>query len=317
MSFLNNQVTQPGVQELGNLFLSVTGGGVSYVGTAAQIAQLGDVGQGIAGRSFTSVNAALSSNSVVSGRGDVIYVLPGYTETISGADAWSGLGSKTDVTIIGMGHGTNRPSFTWSTAGSSVLFDTANFCLYNCQLGLEPTTGTVTVAAPITVSAPGCVISSNWIATGTDANNKVTIGITVTTGGDNFEFANNRVRGAAAATMTTFLRFTNVANPSVHHNDIICGTTAAAVGPIQELTTVCTNANISYNLIQNNAANSTACITWALASSTGWITWNSLRNMTDASVAHIVVTSGDMQLDRNFGVNNSNETGLQVGVASV
>ena len=50
MSFLNNAVTQASVTELGNLFLSVTGGSVSYVGAAATIAQLGDVGQGIAGR---------------------------------------------------------------------------------------------------------------------------------------------------------------------------------------------------------------------------------------------------------------------------
>ena len=101
MSRLNNANTMASVQELGNLFLSVTGGAVYYVGTAAQIAALGEVGAGITGRSFNTVNAALLQ--CVSGRGDVIYVLPGYTESIATADAWAGLGTITDVTIVGMG----------------------------------------------------------------------------------------------------------------------------------------------------------------------------------------------------------------------
>ncbi len=99
-------------------------------------------------------------------------------------------------------------------------------------------------------------------------------------------------------------------------NDIACGTTSAAVGPIQNLTTVSTTCDISRNKVQNNAASSTACITWALASSTGWIADNKCRNMTDANLAWIVVTSGDMQLDNNKGVNNSNETAILIGTPS-
>src|SRR5678816_2916158 len=183
MSFLNNAVAQYGVQELGNLWLSVTGGKIFYVGSTAAISLLGDVGQGIRDRVFTTVNTALAQ--CVSGRGHVIYVMPGYTETIGAADSWSSLGTTTDVTIIGMGRGTNRPTFTWSTTGSTVLFDTANFRLHNCNLNLEPTTGSVNVAAPITVTGSGCAITNCWIAAGTDANNKVTIGITVSAGGNN------------------------------------------------------------------------------------------------------------------------------------
>src|SRR6185369_560361 len=103
----------------------------------------------------------------------------------------------------------------------------------------EPTTGSVNVAAPITVSAAGCSIANCRINCGTDADNKVTIGVTVS-GAADFQFTGNQVRGAAAATCTTFLRLTNSANPVVQNNDIVCGTTAAAVGPIQVLTTACT-----------------------------------------------------------------------------
>lgn len=312
MSNLNNANALPLVVDLGALFLSTTGGGVFYVGSATMLSALNQVGPSIAGRTYSTINAALGQ--VVSGRGDIIYVLPGYTETVGAADAWSALGTATDVSIIGMGHGTNRPTITWSVAGSTVLMDTANFNISNMVLQLEPTTGTVNVAAPITVSANGCSITNCRINCGTDANNKVTIGVTVT--GNDFVFTGNQVRGAALATCTTFLRLTATANPVVQNNDIVCGTTAAAVGPIQNLTTAATGVLIDSNWIQNNAASSTACITMALASSTGWITNNRCRNMTDASNAQIVVTSGDMQLDNNKGVNNSNETAILLGTAS-
>lgn len=313
MAGLNNINTLPLVVDLGGLFLSTTGGRVLYVGTTAMVAQLASVGPSIAGSTYTTINAALGQ--VVSGRGDIIYVLPGYTETIAGADAWSNLGTATDVSIIGMGHGTNRPTITWSASGSTVLMDSASFSISNMILQLEPTTGTVNVAAPITVSANGCSITNCRINCGTDANNKVTIGITVTTSND-FTFTGNVVRGAAAATCTTFLRINGGANAVITDNDIACGTTAAAVGPIQNLTTAATTADISRNKVHNNAASSTACITWALASSTGWIADNKCRNMTDANLAWIVVTSGDMQMDNNKGVNNSNETAILIGTAS-
>jgi len=314
MAGLNNPNLIPQVVDLGGLFLSTTGGGVFYVGSTSQLAALGQIGPSIAGRTYTSINAALLDT--VGGRSDVIYVLPGYTETVGAADAWSNLGTKTDVSIIGMGRGRNRPTITWSVAGSTVLMDAANFTISNMILQLEPTTGTVTVTAPITVTAAGCSITNCRINTGTDANNKVSIGVTVTTGGDDFTFDGNFVKGAAAATCVTFLRLTAVDNPVVTNNRITCGTTAAAVGPVQELTTVCTNIFIDSNWIHNNAASSTACITAALASTTGWITNNKCRNMTDANNAQIVVTSGDVQLDNNKGVNNSNETAILLGTAS-
>jgi len=312
---LNNAVSQNSVQEIGNLLLSVTGGAVLYVGTASQLsAMTSQTAGGIAGRTFSTINAALAQ--CVAGRGDVIFVLPGYTETIATADAWSTFGAGlSDVTIVGMGHGTNRPTLTWSTATSTVIVDSNNVTISNMILQLEPTTGSVNVAAPISVSGNGCQITNCRINCGTDANNKVTIGVTVT--GNDFVFTGNQVRGAALATCTTFLRLTGCANPVIQGNDIVCGTTSAAVGPIQELTTACTGILIDNNFVQNNAASSTACITMALANTTGWISSNKCRNMTDASNAQIVVTSGDVQLFDNKGVNNSNETAILLGTASV
>lgn len=265
----------------------------------------------LSGSILTTVNEAFNQrNANVPG---AIIILPGHTENVASADAWSNI--KTNTKVIGLGEGDERGTFTWTTATSTVLMDVANVVLFNLRFQLEPTTGTVNVAAPFTVSSPGCAFRYCWFGAGTDANNKVTIGITTTAGATRFVFEDNEVYGAAAATMTTFLRLVGVTQAKVLRNVISCGTTAAAVGPIQALTTASTDVNISYNFVQNNATNSTACIT-GMAGLTGWIAYNSLRNMTDGSVAHIA-TPGNAQLDRNFGVNNNGETGLQVGTASV
>jgi hypothetical protein len=249
------------VQELGNLFLSVTGGAVYYVGAAAAVAQLGDVGQGITGRTFTSVNSALLQ--CVSGRGDVIYVLPGYTESIAGADAWSNL-SQNDVTIIGMGRGTNRPTFTWTAAASSVLFDTANFRLLNCKEGLAGANAAgaaLTVAAPITVSAAGCEISNCTIFYGFDADQIVTIGITTEATADFFKFNRNYCYSATAAECTSFLYAVGADFMQMHDTTIIGGTSSTAVGVLRFITTASVGIDIQRCVFQNLKASSIHCVT--------------------------------------------------------
>lgn len=260
---------------------------------------------------------ALAKLQGLTSRGHIIFVLPGHAESVSSADYFSHTSTADTFAIVGLGSGAARGTLTWTTSGSTWLIDTANVVVDNLILKLEPTTGTVNVAAPITISAAGATIRKCRIATGTDANNKVTIGITTTAAADDFVFEDNDVFGAALATCTTFMRIVGGTRFRCRRNVITAGTTAAAVGVIQNLTTAATAALISDNVLHNSAASSTACITWALASSTGTIEYNRCRNMTDASNAQIVVTSGDMQLFENRGVNNSNENGISLGTNSI
>lgn len=257
----------------------------------------------LTGRIFTTLNAALGQCR--SGRGDVVLVLEGHTESITTADQMSNLVANTK--IIGRGFGNERPTFTWTTATSSFLFDVANTSLQNCILQMEPTTGTVNVAAPITVSAAGCSIVGCRIKCGTDANNKVTIGITTTAAADQFSFVGNRVFGAAAATCTTFLRLVGADDCEIAWNEITCGTTAAAVGVIQCLTTASTNISIHDNMLFNSATSSTAALT-GMAGITGSVTNNKLRNTDNTSLAW-VATPGNAAYFSNEGVNDVGERG--------
>lgn len=269
MSNLNNAVTQYGVTELGNLFLSVTGGAVFYVGPATQISGMGDVGQGIAGRSFTTVNAALAA--CVAGRGDVIFVLPGYTENVAGANAWSNWAAS-DVTIIGMGRGTNRPTLTWTAAASTVLFSVANSRLLNCQLylaGPHVNGAALTVTAPITVSAAGCEISNCRIFWGFDADQLVGIGITTTAAADDMKFNGNYCRAETAAVpTTTFLRITGCDYMEIDSTFIQGPGSSTTIGPVQQLTTGSLGMKVTNSYFQSTTASSTIAFT-AMAGCTG------------------------------------------------
>lgn len=261
----------PGVYELPGLVLSPSGGNVQFVGTAANVAALGQVGAAIKSRTFATTNAALNAN-IVSGRGDVIYWLPGYTESITAADAWSNLGTKTDVTLCGLGHGTNRAAITWTAAASTVLFDAANFRVLNAQLflaGPQAAGTAVTVAAPITISAGGFEISGCDIYWGFDADQIVTIGITTTAAADNGKFNNNYCFAETAAVpTTTFLRITGCDQMEIDGTMIIGPGSTVAIGPVQQLTTGSKGMKVTNSIFQNTLAASTHSFT-AIAGCTG------------------------------------------------
>lgn len=247
--------------------LAPTGGKVMYV-HASGAGALDYLPPGMSGNPdgfFQTVQAALASCRA--GRGDKIVVLQGHTESIAIADAWSNLGTATDVEIVGMGQGTNRPTFTWTAAAATVLFDTANVKLRNCRLFLAGphVNGTaLTVAAPITVSATGGEITDCEIAYGFDADQIVAIGITVT--GTRFNFSRNDCYGETAAVpTTTFLRLTGADFFRMDDTRIIGPGSTTAIGPVQMLTTACLKIQINRCVIQNMVAVSTVALTTVAA----------------------------------------------------
>lgn len=288
--------------------ITPSGGAILYVGTSAQVAALGGVGECIADRSYTTIDAAL--NVCVTGRGDRIFLLPGYTANIAAADSWSSL-AATDVSIIGLGEGTNRPALTWTTAGSTVLFDTANFKLFNCQLflaGAHAAGSALTVAAPITVSAAGCEISDCRIFWGFDADQIVAIGITTTASADDFAFNRNYCRAETAAVpTTTFLRLVGADYMQMHDTKIAGPGSTTTLGPVQFLTTASLGLDWRRCIVQNQLAASVHAVT-GLAGITGTADacgWGILDNSTLAGF----VTPGNMQFFRCYTANENGENG--------
>lgn len=207
--------------------------------------------------------------------GTEIHVLPGHAESISSADHASATGSAIDITIVGHGRGQNRPTFTWTAATATWLFDTAGIRIVNCILTLASSAnGGVTVAAPITVSAAGCGFIGCKINFGDDADDIVTIGITTTTNANDFVFVGNKCYGATAAECTTFLRLVGVDRGVIEDNYISGATSSVSVGIVQSLTTANTDLRVKNNTFINNKALAITAVT-NLATDTGTESGNS------------------------------------------
>lgn len=80
---------------------------------------------------FSTVGGALAQ--CAANRGDIIILKPGHAETIINATAASTLWSIAGVAIIGLGMGTNRPTFTFTTANTATITaSAANITVSNC-----------------------------------------------------------------------------------------------------------------------------------------------------------------------------------------
>jgi hypothetical protein len=207
----------------------------------------------------TTLNAAAAR--VRAGIGDTIVVMPDHAENIASADQVTGLVAGTN--IVGLGSGNLRPTFTWSAAAATFLFDVANTRLSNCILnmaGSRTSTTALTVAAPITVSAAGCAITDCEINFGVDADQLTTVGITTTAAGKDFTFARNYCFGDTAAESTTFFRAVGADRLNFIDNRILGATSAVGIGLFQFITTASLNCCIERNFIANRKAASEACV---------------------------------------------------------
>lgn len=249
-----------------------------------------------------TLNAALAACQ--SGWGDTVLVLPGHAENISVADQMSNL--KAGTRIIGLGNGNLRPTFTWTTATATFLLDVANVRIENCILNMDPGAGTVTVAAPMTVSAAGCQVVNCKIRMGTDANSKVTVGVTTTAAADDMEILNCDVYGGPAAECQTFFSLVGADRLRFHNNRLMGATSNVAIGLITFTSTGSLGISISNCQVFNTKALSTTAIN-SIAATTGTADQLLLGVLADnanqLTLGHADGAWGDSAAGMIFGLN--------------
>ena len=118
-------------------------------------------------RIYTTLTAALAN--VTADRGDIIYLAEGYAETIVAA-AGGGV-AKAGVRIVGLGDGTNRPTFTFTTSTAASFDITAarvyiQNCIFTCGIDAQLAMINITTAD---VTIDGCEINTNSGTVGTVA----------------------------------------------------------------------------------------------------------------------------------------------------
>lgn len=101
-------------------------------------------------RALATVQAAI--NKCTADKKDIIYVLPGHAESITGAGTITC--SVAGISIIGLGNRQNRPTFTWTATTSTWLVTAANVTISNirCTVSVD------SVVKGIDISAAGCTL---------------------------------------------------------------------------------------------------------------------------------------------------------------
>ena len=238
-----------------------------------------------------------------------------HAENVSAADMASDTGANKSIYILGEGEETERPTLTWTVAAATWLIDTDSIVLDNFNLNLEPGTGSVNVAAPITISGNGCTLRRIKARAGTDANNKVTVGITIT--GADCVLDDVYLHSATAAEATTFIRLTAASRLKMNNVRVIGATSSTGVGSLQLLTTASTNLEVNRCLFTNLKASSTIAVT-GIAASSGFVRETHLHVLSDnaAALTGAWATPASVQFIDCRVTNLAGEAGATYGTVS-
>jgi hypothetical protein len=111
------------------------------------------------GMLVTTINAGL--NRCRAGQNDIVYVLPGHTETFASTGSIFGTSLVAGAQILGVGApgATNNPVINLTHAGASVALSSANVTLS----GLNIVGGVATATASIVITGAGVNLAGNFL----------------------------------------------------------------------------------------------------------------------------------------------------------
>ena len=237
---------------------------------------------------------------------DRIYLMPGHAETVIAA-AQIDL-DVAGIEIIGLGRGSLIPTFTFATAATADIdVDAANITMRNVRF-----VGNIdALTAGVDVNAAHFTIEDFEFVESDPASKQVARLFALDAAADFCTIRRGVMQfsdtaGSVTAILLTGCDHTVIADCSIHGN--------FSAACIQAATTAITDALITRNHLENSNAVD-VCIE-LLAASTGWISYNACRIVTDGDTSWIN-TPGNSSLFENYGVNNNGETGKLIGTVSV
>lgn len=308
--------------DLGGALALPPGGRVFYVrGNGTSVTQYADDQINPERAAFQALvfpSVAVALTKCVAGRGDRIVVFPGHTENISSATTWAPVAN---VKIIGVGVGSERPTFVWTAAAGKINITVAKFGIHNCRFlcsGLSAAASALTTTLAFGVAADGVTFSNNYFEVGINATHLTAGFMTTTAAGDNLTFVNNEVATlATAAEVTTGLVLVGADYAKIENNYFFGAMAATTTGWIAASTTLSARVSIKGNHIVNSKASSTVALDLtANLANTGWVSNNMLRVNSGTAPFGSIHASNNLQLEDNYVFNTANYRGLIVGTAS-
>lgn len=228
---------------------------------AAYVGPQSDTTDAYVGSSLLVSTLAAGLARCRSGKGDVVLVLPGHTETVSTTTMLDNLVPGTQVIGVAPVNSGLAPTFTWAGTTNTAIWtiDDANCTFANLFLKFN---GADSIDTPIKVSAAGVSIQGCRILTGSDTTLDSDVGITVLAGGSQFSFRNNYCYATGTAVNTNMLLISGDAVDSPKILDNVFIGPATSTNGLVELgltTAVITNIEIARNRLVNTSTGS-ACI---------------------------------------------------------
>lgn len=281
---------------------------VTYVRSTG--VQSGDP-QDIAARILPTLDAGLKECR--SGLGDIVYVLPGHTETVTSTFLASLVAG---TRIIGLGdiNRDDAPTFTWSSAAATWAISVKNVYIQGLRLLMDNFNG---VTAPINITAAGCTLNSNFMRWSSGASLKATTAITVGSAATDCFIGYNDIYGVAAGICTDGIKLLGATTPDrfkcIGNN--FCAAATSANGLIN-VSVAALAIQIENNKICNLAATSIAGISFANVACTGSCSSNNITVFSTGAVSLGVtgITVGGVAnlvgYFQNFTVNDPNKSGF-------
>lgn len=260
--------------DVGNSISVPSGAQIFYVrGDGTNVTEYSYDPPGIRERLVASINKALSY--CASGRGDVVQVMEGHTETIANdGNAWSNL--VAGVKIVGRGNGTARPTITFTHANAQIDVAVANVLIYNMRFlaaGTLASTTALTVANPFNVTAAGFHFVKNEANVGVDADQLCTKFIKLSALADDALIYGNVIAGQVLATITAIIETTGACDRLRIESNVMYASAGAAGFLIDLSNAACIGHIILNNKLANTTASSVAVIK-PHATSTGFVDGN-------------------------------------------
>lgn len=247
---------------------------------------------------------------VRTGLGDTIFVLPGHSESVVDNTMMTNLLPGTR--IVGIGTGSNQPTFRWTATGSQWILNKADVYICGLRLRLEGANG---VVVAIDATAADNILADCDIEVASGAANLATVAIRLSAGSTRFVLAGNVIRGVTGAVTDGVLVNAAVDGVRIQDNDMYFpgNATQGNVRVAAAATSLRILRNFMYN--QTSGATTTTNIAVANVAAEGLIAYNSLGCAGDGSVAPAstgIVLAGANSLVRciqNFSTPTKNTSG--------
>jgi hypothetical protein len=242
-----------------------------------------------------------------SGMGDFVVCLPGHTESVADATTFSAAlvaGTK----IIGVGRGSNMPTFTWTATGSQWLISVNDVQIAGIRI--QPI-GITAVVLPISITGADCAINYCEFVVSTTAIAPTNV-VTVAATGLRTDISGNKFRGLAASVPTSIITVAGaVTDVSISDNEFNCPA-VAATGHVN-VTGAALGVKMFRNQMYNTAAASTVCISFAAAVSDGHVADNRFCILANgvASATGITFGAGSLvKANQNFCTDEPQRSGV-------